>query len=86
MSMSQNAEAAARNIQQALSVPLTDEQSKKVAKAIEKALIDTVLETCQTSSQAINRCCSADKDMAHKLNDEIERGKDALIANLSSLR
>lgn len=86
MSLSENTDSAVGKIKEAISVPLTEEQTRQVTKAVEKALIDTVLETCQSSSQAIIRCCSADRDMAHKLNEEIERGKEALIANLSSLR
>jgi hypothetical protein len=30
--------------------------------------------------------CSADKDLAHKIADEIRRNEEALIANLSSVR
>ena len=86
MTLSETAEAAVRNIEAALSLTLEEDRKQKVTKAIEKALIDAVLTTSQTSTKVINRCCSADRDMAHKINDEIERNKNALIANLSSLR
>ena len=86
MTLSETAEAAVRNIETALSLTLQDDRKQKVTKAIEKALIDAVLTTSQTNTKVIDRCCSADKDMAHKINDEIERNKTALIANLSSLR
>ena len=86
MTLSETAEAAVRNIEEALSLTLQDEKKQKVTKAIEKALIDAVLTTSQTNANVISRCCSADKDMAHKINDEIERNKKALIANLSSFR
>ena len=86
MTLSETAEAAVHNIEDALSISLEEEQKQKVTKAIEKALIDAVLTISQSSSKVINRCCSADKDMAHKLNDEMERHKNALIANLSAFR
>lgn len=86
MTLSETAEAAVRNIEQALSLTLQEEKKQKVTKAIEKALIDAVLKTSQTNTKVIDQCCSADKDMAHKINDEIERNKKALIANLSSFR
>ncbi|MDJ0958161.1 MAG: hypothetical protein QNI91_14935 [Arenicellales bacterium] len=86
MTLSETAEAAVRNIETALSISLEDEKKQKVTKAIEKALIDAVLEISSTSTKVISQCCSADKDMAHKINDEIERNKKALIANLSSFR
>ena len=34
----------------------------------------------------VKECCSPDLDIAHKIRQEIERSKTALIANLSSLR
>ena len=86
MTLTETAEAAVSNIEAALSLTLEEDRKQKVTKAIEKALIDAVLTTSQTSTKVINRCCSADRDMAHKINDEIERNKNALIANLSSLR
>lgn len=86
MTLSETSQAAVRNIEDALSITLEEEQKGKVTKAIEKALIDAVLEISKSSSKAVTRCCSADRDMAHKLNDELERNKNALIANLSSFR
>ena len=86
MTLSETAEAAVRNIEAALSISLEEEKKQKVTKAIEKALIDAVLEISKSSTRVVDRCCSADKDMAYKINDEIERNKKALIANLSSFR
>ena len=86
MTLSETAEAAVRNIETALSITLEEERKQKVTKAIEKALIDAVLTISQSNTKVINQCCSADRDMAYKINDEMERNKNALIANLSSLR
>ncbi|MDJ0833513.1 MAG: hypothetical protein QNJ69_08320 [Gammaproteobacteria bacterium] len=69
-----------------LDTELTDEQQQQLRKVIQTAMSDTVAEMSQSSSDVINLCCSADQDLAHKLNQELELAKKALITNLSSLR
>jgi hypothetical protein len=64
----------------------TDQNKEEAAKIIEEAIIKTVHEFCDSSAQAINECCSADQDKAHKLNEELKLARKAIIANLSSLR
>lgn len=86
MSLSTNAQAAINRIQDALSVTLTEEENKIVAKSIEQAMIDAIQEVTRASSDAVGKCCSPDQDMAAKLNEQIERNQKALIANLSSFR
>lgn len=86
MSLSKNAQAAITRIQDALSVTLTEEQNRIVAKSIEQAMIDAIQEVARANSDAIGRCCTPDQDIAAKLNEQIERNRKALIANLSSFR
>ncbi len=69
-----------------LDTDLTEEQQQQLRKVIQTAMSDTVADTTQSSSNVINLCCSADQDLAHKLNQELELAKKALITNLSSLR
>ena len=52
----------------------------------EKAMVDALVEANQRCTQAAMQCCSADRDMAHKVAAEIERSHQALIANLSGMR
>ena len=65
---------------------LNEEQTAKVAKVIERALIDTLREAAKQSTSAAVNCCSHDEDMAHKISREIDRTNTAIISNLSSLR
>ncbi len=65
---------------------LSAEENRIVAKEIEQAMIDAIHEASRASVDAVDKCCTPDQDMAAKLNEQIERNKKALIANLSSLR
>ncbi len=65
---------------------LSGDQTGKVAKVIEAAIIRGMLEGQHRAVDACNECGEAEQDIAHKIATAIRRKNDALIANLSSLR
>jgi aspartate-semialdehyde dehydrogenase len=65
--------------------PSADTQNE-VAALIEQALMDAALENSEECAKVAMVCCSADRDLAHKIAEEIRRKNVALIANLSSMR
>lgn len=58
----------------------------EVSQIIETALEQSIRSTNERCIEAVNICCSADQDLAHKIAEELRRKETALIANLSSLR
>jgi hypothetical protein len=65
---------------------LSGDQADKVAKVIEAAIIQGMLEGQHRAIDACNECGEAEQDLAHKVAAAIRRKNDALIVNLSSLR
>jgi aspartate-semialdehyde dehydrogenase len=65
--------------------PSADAQSEAAA-LIERALMDAALENSEECAKVAMVCCSPDRDLAHKIAEEIRRKNVALIANLSSMR
>ncbi|MDJ0881349.1 MAG: hypothetical protein QNJ56_06825 [Gammaproteobacteria bacterium] len=86
MGIKKQAQEAVTELESLATDHWTDKEKNQAAKIIEQAIIQTVNEFCDTSSKAVDQCCSADQDKAHKLNEEIELARTAIIANLSSLR
>ncbi len=86
MSIRKKANKAVSDLEQLLSVKWAEDQELGARKVIETAMLDAINEICEHSSKAVNQCCSADQDMAHKINDEIRRAKNAVLANLNSMR
>ena len=86
MSFRTRSEEAAKAVLESLGASPDEAGRKAVVGAIEQAIIEAVAEANQQCTQVAMKCCSADKDMAHKIASEIERQHQALIANLSSLR
>ncbi len=86
MSIKKKADKAVSELDKLLPGSLSDEQQQAAQKIIEKAMIDSVRQFSTKSSEVINQCCSADQDMAHKLNDKLNLARKAIIANLSGMR
>ncbi len=86
MSFRSRSEAAAKAVFDSLGTTPDEEHQKRVVAAIEQAIVEAVAEANQRCTQVAMKCCSADKDMAHKIASEIKRDHQALVANLSSLR
>jgi hypothetical protein len=65
---------------------LSGDQTDKVAKVIEAAIIRGMLEGQHRAVDACNECGEAEQDIAHKIATAIREKNDVLIVNLSSLR
>lgn len=62
------------------------DKSAQIARIVERALVSVAKETQARCVDVVQVYCSADKDLAHKIADEMARNQLALIANLSSMR
>ena len=86
MKLQQYVETATQGVFEALDTSPSEEQAKSVAAVIQEAVIKAVLESRSTCVDAARECCAADRDLAHKIAEEIRLANTALIANLSSMR
>ena len=84
-SLRERAEEATQQVQTILGVS-AEEHSQEVADAIEKTIINALLEERHRCADVAFQCCEEDKDKAHKVAEEIRRVNTALMANLSSMR
>ncbi len=86
MSITDHADAAVSDIAEALGAAPSEDLAKDMNRIILQAIIDAVLEERSRCVTVAANVCSADKDLAHKIADEIRLNETALIANLSSMR
>lgn len=86
MNLTSVASQAAAEAFDAIDAPLSEGERERVTAIIARAMETAVLEASNQHSTACVNCLSHDQDMAHKIQNEIERKKVALVANLSSLR
>ena len=83
MELRDRARGATQTVYEILQVAPTEDQDKRVAEAVERALTEIVLEERERVARVL---CSPDRDMGHKFSDEVRRDIEVLIANLSALR
>ncbi len=86
MSFREQADKATTAAAAALGATPSPEQAKAAADVIERAIIDSYRDAASRCAKVASECCAADRDLAHKVAEEIRRANIALIANLSSLR
>ena len=84
MSIKQLADNTTKEILKSLANDV--DQSDNIAWIVEKALLTVLREAREGCVDVVNVCCSPDRDLAHKIADELRMKEKALIANLSSLR
>lgn len=86
MSFREQADKAAEAVAEAFGAAPSPDQAKAVADVIERAIIESSRDAAGRCAKVASDCCAEDRDLAHKVADEIKRANTALIANLSSLR
>ena len=85
-SLRERAEETKAKIQEILDVSCAGHDDE-VIKAIEQTIIDALLEERERCATiAYDHVCEEDRDRAHKVSEEIKRVRNALAANLESMR
>ena len=87
MSLEKTALKAAGKIDAALDdYDLSEQQKAEILNIIGKSLVKTAEEMTEAHHAATVICCGPEADLAHKIEEEVERKKKALISNLMALR
>ena len=86
MNLTNVATKAATDASNAIGSSLTETEQEKVTAIIAEAMEKAVLEATSQHSTVCVNCLSHEMDLAHKIREEMELKKIALIANLSGLR
>ncbi len=84
-SLRERADAATKEVQDILGVS-ADTHPKEIADALERTIINALLEERQRCADVALKCCGGDKKRGNEIAEEINRVNTALIANLSSMR
>lgn len=86
MSLKSLADDAVKRINQSIREPLSETELATVSKIIEGALVEAVNESTKSCSNAAVVRCGPEADLAHKIAEDVERARYALLANLTSMR
>ncbi len=86
MNLNDVATRAVSDASDAIGKSLSGPELENITSIIAKAMENAILEASNQHSKVCGNCLDHDQELAHKIQDEIESKKIALIANLSSLR
>jgi hypothetical protein len=86
MSLKKLADEAVKQIEKSIEGQLTERDVATVSSVIQDALIEAVNESSRSCGGAAMNCCGPDADLAHKIAEDVERKRYALLANLLSMR
>ena len=84
-SLRERADAATKEIQDILGVS-ADTHPKEIADALERTIINALLEERQRCAEVALKCCEDDQKKGQTIAEEINRTNAALVANLVSMR
>ena len=83
MSLKDCAEQATREVQDSFGLSLSSENADKLTAIIERAIVEAVRMSCESSAKAASSILEAVSDKAHEIAKRIQQ--DVLVANLSRI-
>jgi len=86
MDFKERAEITARAVCEILRAKVSAKAHRQITEIIEGAMLDAVLEDGERYTKLVIRHCAADRDLTHKITEDIRRAQTALVTNLSSMR
>ena len=75
-----------KRIRESVGNPLSESEIAAVTKIVDEALIKAVNQSTKKCTDAAVICCGHEADLAHKIAEDVERARYALIGNLTSMR
>ena len=86
MDMAKLTERAAAAIDAAISVKLPASDRAAIQNIIQETLRDAADHTQSQCKEAVVFCCGPEADLAHKIQAEMDKKRDMLVANLMAMR
>jgi hypothetical protein len=86
MSLKSLADDTVEKINKSLHQSLTEAEISALSRIVQDAFVKAVNESTNTCSNAAVVCCGPEADLAHKIAEDVERARYALLANLTSMR
>ena len=85
MSLKDCAEQASREVQDTFELSLSSKDADKLTAVIERAIVEAVRMSCESSTKAASSILEAESDKAHKIAKRIHQEQDVMVANLSRI-
>ena len=75
-----------RELDTALSDDLPAAEREAILDIVRQAMLDSASRTHRDMKQTAVICCGHEADLAHKIQEQMDKKRDMLIANLTAMR
>jgi len=86
MDISELSEQVSQDLSKVISADLSLEERGAILKIVQKGLLEASGTTHETYKDVASICCGPDTDLAHKIQEQMDKKMDMLVANLSGMR
>jgi len=75
-----------QELETALSTDLPANEREEILEIVQRAMLDASSRTHREMKETAVVCCGPEADLAHKIQEEMDKKRAMLIANLSAMR
>ena len=75
-----------QELETALSTDLPATEREAILEIVQRAMLDASSRTHREMKETAIICCGPEADLAHKIQEEMDKKRNMLIANLSAMR
>jgi len=61
-------------------------EREAILDIVQRAMLDSATRTHRDMKEAAVICCGPEADLAHKIQEQMDKNRDMLIANLSAMK
>jgi hypothetical protein len=86
MNLAELTKRVSQELDDALSDDLPAAEREAILKIVQQAMLDASSRTHREMKDTAVVCCGPEADLAHKIQNEMDKKRDMLIANLKAMR
>ena len=86
MNLKKLSDRVTQELDTALSADVPAAEREAILEIVRQAMLDTSRRTHREMKETAVVCCGAEADLAHKIQEQMDRKRDMLITNLMAMR
>jgi hypothetical protein len=86
MNLAKLSKRVTQELDNALSDDMPTVERDTILKIVQQAMLDASSRTHRELKETAVVCCGPEADLAHKIQNEMDKKRDMLIANLTAMR
>jgi predicted DNA-binding protein YlxM (UPF0122 family) len=86
MNLEKLSNRVAQELDTALSDDLSVAEREKIMDIVRRAMLDSASRTTREMKDTAVVCCGPEADLAHKIQEQMDKKRNMLIANLTAMR